>query len=170
MQEGAAGLVDICWSTDSRHILSTAEFNVKLTVWSLVNKSINYVKNPKSAQAIAFSSDGEYLAVAERRNCRDCINILSTADWSLVRHWETDTEDLAGLSWGPGRDCMVVWDSPLYYRLLVYTIDGRCQFDYSAYQHQLGVRSVSWSPSGQLVAVGSYDNKVRVRGKKFLYY
>jgi len=160
--EGAAGLTDIRWSPDSRHILSSAEFSVKLTVWSLANKSVYYVKNPKSSQAVTFSADGEYLAVAERRNCKDCVNILSTADWGLVRHWEVPTEDLAGIVWSPDRDSLVVWDSPLHYRLLVFSIDGRCELDYSAYEHQLGIRNVKWSPSGQLVSVGSYDNKIRV--------
>lgn len=33
---------------------------------------------------------------------------------------------------------------------------------YSAYQQALGVRVVSWAPSGQFIAVGSYDQKVRL--------
>ena len=49
-----------------------------------------------------------------------------------------------------------VWDSPLRYRLLIYTHDGHLDFDYCAYQHQLGVKT------GQLLIVGSHDGKIRV--------
>ena len=33
---------------------------------------------------------------------------------------------------------------------------------YSAYEYGLGIKSVKWSPSSQLLAVGSYDQKVRL--------
>ncbi len=33
ISEGAAGMKDVFWSPDSRHIVSLADFNVKLTVW-----------------------------------------------------------------------------------------------------------------------------------------
>ena len=34
--------------------------------------------------------------------------------------------------------------------------------DYSAYQDALGVKAVTWSPSGQFLAVGSYDQAMRL--------
>lgn len=161
--EGAAGLLAAEWSPDSRYILTTAEFSVKLTIWSLTSKSIFYIRNPKTLRrSVEYSRDKSLAAVAERQNCRDVVNILSASDWSLLRQIECATADLAGLAWSPGRDCFVVWDSPLAYRLQVFTLDGREELDYSAYDHQLGVKTVQWSPSGQLLAVASYDNKIRI--------
>jgi len=45
--------------------------------------------------------------------------------------------------------------------VLLYSLDGRCQATYSAYEMALGVKSVSWSSTSQFLAVGSYDEKVR---------
>lgn len=46
------------------------------------------------------------------------------------------------------------------YRVLLYSLDGRLLSTYSAYEWSLGVKSVSWSPSSQFLAIGSYDEKV----------
>ena len=34
---------------------------------------------------IAFSRDGRYLAVAERRDCKDYVSIFVCSDWQLLR-------------------------------------------------------------------------------------
>jgi WD40 repeat protein len=49
IDEGSAGLIAVRWSPDSRHILTTAEFHLRITVWSLINKSVSYIKYPKEA-------------------------------------------------------------------------------------------------------------------------
>lgn len=47
-------------------------------------------------------------------------------------------------------------------QVLIYSPDGRCLFKYQAYESGLGVKSVSWSPCGQFLAVGSYDQMLRI--------
>jgi len=69
----------------------------------------------------------------------------------------TTTQDLSDLAWSPNGTCFVVWDTPLTYKLLVYSSKGHCLSSYCAYQDALGIRSVAWSPSGQMLAIGSYD-------------
>ena len=46
-------------------------------------------------------------------------------------------------------------------QVLIYSPDGRCLFKYQAYESGLGVKTVSWSPCGQFLAVGSYDQMLR---------
>ncbi|KAA0190771.1 WD repeat containing protein WRAP73 [Fasciolopsis buskii] len=60
---------------------------------------------------------------------------------------------------------MVIWDNCLRYRVALYTVDGRHVHSYCAYepgQDLLGVKSICWSPSGQMLAIGSYDQKCRL--------
>lgn len=165
IQCGAGGLAGVAWSSDSRHVLTMGEWGVMLTVWSLSSKSVMYVKNPKlwstNHSTVLYNRDRSYSFVVERREGKDCLNIFSST-WQLVRHSLLNTEDCAGAVWSPNRDCLAVWDSNLYYRVQIITLDGRCEFDYTAYEHQLGVKVVSWSPNGQLLLVGSFDNKIRV--------
>lgn len=46
-------------------------------------------------------------------------------------------------------------------QVLIYSPDGRCLFKYQAYESGLGVKTVSWSPCGQYLVVGSYDQMLR---------
>ena len=57
-----------------------------------------------------------------------------------------------------------------YYNLKyfqVVSLDGRIIWDYSAYQHQLGIKTVRWSPDGKILALSSHDNKVRLFCSQF---
>ena len=57
-----------------------------------------------------------------------------------------------------------------YYNLKyfqVISLDGRIIWDYSAYQHQLGIKTLRWSPDGKILALGSHDNKVRLFCSQF---
>ncbi|XP_049609478.1 WD repeat-containing protein WRAP73 [Syngnathus scovelli] len=163
IDEGSIGLVASRWSPDGRHILNTTEFHLRITVWSLCTKAVSYIKNPKAChKGIDFSRDGCYMALAERRDCKDYVCVFVCDDWHLLRHFETETQDLVGLEWSPNGCVLAVWDSCLEYKVLLYSLDGRLLFTYSAYEWSLGVKSVAWSPSSQFLAIGSYDEKVRI--------
>ncbi|XP_077881194.1 WD repeat-containing protein WRAP73 isoform X3 [Ictidomys tridecemlineatus] len=132
IDEGSAGLVASCWSPDGRHILNTTEFHLRITVWSLCTKSVSYIKYPKACQqGVTFTRDGRYMALAERRDCKDYVSIFVCSDWQLLR-----------------------------YKILLYSLDGRLLSAYCAYEWSLGIKSVAWSPSSQFLAVGSYDGKL----------
>ena len=40
IDEGLAGLVNCLWAPTSRHVITISEFNLRLTVWSMVDKSV----------------------------------------------------------------------------------------------------------------------------------
>lgn len=46
------------------------------------------------------------------------------------------------------------------YKVVLYSPDGTMIKTYSAYDDALGIRLIRWSPSSQLLAIGSYDSKV----------
>ncbi|XP_034027428.1 WD repeat-containing protein WRAP73-like [Thalassophryne amazonica] len=136
---------------------------LRITVWSLCTKAVSYIKYPKACQkGIDFSRDGCYMALAERRDCKDYVSVFVCDDWHLLRHFETETQDLTGLEWSPNGCVLAVWDSCLEYKVLLYSLDGRLLSTFSAYEWSLGVKSVTWSPSSQFLAIGSYDEKVRI--------
>ncbi|VTJ91880.1 Hypothetical predicted protein, partial [Marmota monax] len=136
---------------------------LRITVWSLCTKSVSYIKYPKACQqGVTFTRDGRYMALAERRDCKDYVSIFVCSDWQLLRHFDTDTQDLAGIEWAPNGCVLAVWDTCLEYKILLYSLDGRLLSAYCAYEWSLGIKSVAWSPSSQFLAVGSYDGKVRL--------
>lgn len=163
IDEGSAGLCSVCWGPDGRHILTTADFYLRVTVWSLITKSVSYIRYPKQCQKnLDFSNGGKYMALAERRDCKDYISIFTCSTWELVKHFETDTDDLTGIEWSPDGRVLGVWECPLTYKVLLYSVDGRCIAKYSAYDNALGVKSIAWSPTSQFLALGSYDEKLRL--------
>ncbi|XP_039256871.2 WD repeat-containing protein WRAP73-like [Styela clava] len=163
VDEGSAGLIRAQWSPDGRHILTTASFNLRITVWSLVNKSVSYIRYVKNSKdCLSFSKDGKYLALGETRKCKDYVSIFAVDSWQMVKIFESDTEDMASLEWSPDGRVLCVADNMLWYKVLIYTMDGRCLATYKAYEWALGIKKMSWSPTSQFLAVGSYDQKVRL--------
>ena len=52
------------WAPSGRHILTISDFKLRLTLWSLVDQSVQYIPCPKHADTgIDFSSDGGLMAV-----------------------------------------------------------------------------------------------------------
>lgn len=162
IDEGPAGIAHARWSPDSRHIITTSDFQLRLTVWSLVNTACIHIQWPKHAsKGVSFTQDGKFAAIATRRDCKDYVNLLSCHTWEVMGTFTVDTIDLADLEWSPNDSAIVVWDSPLDYKVLIYSPDGRCLFKYQAYESGLGVKTVAWSPCSQFLAVGSYDQTLR---------
>ena len=40
IDEGLAGMVHCSWAPTSRHVITISEFNLRLTVWSMIDKSV----------------------------------------------------------------------------------------------------------------------------------
>ena len=122
-----------------------------------------YLQFPKYAdRGYAFRSDGKYFALAERMDCKDYISIFDCSDWTMIKRWPADTEDLDNLVWSPDGRFIAVWEPSIKYRVLIYYPDGRLVHTYSAYDNGLGIKRVRWSPSGQFLSIGSYDQKCRL--------
>lgn len=82
INEGPAGITGARWCPDARSILLTADFQIKATIWSLVDRKCVYIKGPKfSDKGIDFSQNEQTLLVAEvrflQRSCsfqkQDCL-------------------------------------------------------------------------------------------------
>lgn len=89
IDQGPAGCSFATFSPDGRHVLAMAEFQLRITVWSLVHAtSVAHIKNPKfNNRGFDFTKHdhGKYMALAERRDCKDYISIIVTDTWELVK-------------------------------------------------------------------------------------
>lgn len=73
----------------SHHWACYAERGLKLNIFlSLIVclfPFFFFFANIYLAIGLEFRTDGKYMALAERRNCKDCISIFSCSVWQLVR-------------------------------------------------------------------------------------
>ena len=57
-----------------------------MTVWSLIDKSVSYIKYPKDCtHGVDFTHNGKYMVLAERRDCKDCISVFACNTWQLLK-------------------------------------------------------------------------------------
>ena len=96
--EGVAGMVHALWSPDGRHILTVAEFQLHMTVWSLLDGSALQLAAPKYGEtSLAFSpGSGAFMAALHRRQSRDVVMLYDTDTWKRVSDFEPDTRDAVG--------------------------------------------------------------------------
>lgn len=166
--EGLAGICNARWCPSCEDILLTAEFQVKLSVWSLVDQNCRNLPPPKHPEAgIAFSPDGTQLAVLERLECKDWLAVYDTSCWELISHSLLPTTDAADISWSPDGSCVACWDSPAQGPLLCIldptdSDNNTPMAIHHGTSYGLGFKSVAWSPSGQLLVVGSYEQDASV--------
>lgn len=67
VDEGMAGLASCRFA--GTHLITISEFKLRLTVWSLADKSVQYIRNPKHEdRAIDFTANARYMALAQRTN------------------------------------------------------------------------------------------------------
>jgi hypothetical protein len=89
IQEGLLGLANVCWSLDGSHLLTWSDYQLRLTIWPLSDRSVGSVyalRFPKYAdRGFAFRLDGRYFAYAERVEGKDWVGVVDCRDWKLIK-------------------------------------------------------------------------------------
>ncbi len=151
------------FSPDSRRVLSISEFNVRMTIWSLIDRSTCYISYPKYAdKGLSFTSNGYFMALAERKETKDYVGIYYVGDWTLVSHFAVETFDLQDLMWSKDNTAIIVLDSVLECKFCIYSPTGNLITTHSPYDMNLGIRNAIMSPNGHYLSVGFYDQAVRL--------
>ncbi|KAJ2784894.1 WD repeat-containing protein wrap73 [Coemansia javaensis] len=156
------------WAADSRHVLTFSELDLRLSIWAVEGEEEEdgeqprrrFIQFPKAQAGVAFHPDGTHMAVAQRHDYRDYVAIYDMADWRLVREIALDTVDVAGLAWSPDGVHIAAWDTASSYAVAVVNVAGVVKRVVEA--EGLGVSTCAWSPTGQLLALGGHDRRVRV--------
>ncbi|KAJ1651903.1 hypothetical protein IWQ61_007635 [Dispira simplex] len=163
IDESYVGLASARWCKDGIHVLTVAEFQLRLTIWSLLTGEIYYIQHPKfKDRGFSYSPDHRFVAVAERQEAKDAVGVYSTNPWCLQKQFTVDTIDMENLAWSPDGRYIVVWDLGVDYKLFVYNPLGILKRSYSAYSDGLGIKTVRWDPQAKFLVVGSFDQKVRL--------
>jgi WD40 repeat protein len=133
-----------------------------------------------SGLGVASSPDGSMVGVLVRSSCKDRVVVYDSGTFEEVGRLELGTSDAAGMLWSPDSTCLAVWDGVTYgprvVAVGVKSVQGvkgakgveRTSFELSVLMDKtwhagtsgLGVRTASWSPSGSVLALGTYDSDV----------
>ena len=161
--ETSNGVSYALFTPDSRKIIIANDFNVRLSIKSLIDKSTVYINYPKYAdKGISFSSTGYFMALIERRDNKDYIGVYFTGDWSLVSHFQCESFDLQDICWSKDDTSIICYDSELECKMLIYSPTGNLIAVHEPYATGLGITKGVLSNNGKILAVGFYDNKVRL--------
>ncbi|KAG5519816.1 hypothetical protein PMAC_000089 [Pneumocystis sp. 'macacae'] len=159
------GIKNIQWSENGSEILIWTDFLLKLIVWSLSKNGGSIIYYPKFAnKGYDYRPTSTHFVLITRPMSRDFISLFdySSTPWRLSKEWCLPTVDAQGCSWSQDGKWLAVWESPMEYKILLYTSNGCLLQQYSAYDTGLGIKTVQWSPPiGKFIAVGSFDGKVR---------
>jgi WD40 repeat protein len=166
IDEGIAGLAYARWGPNNNFVITISDFKVRMNVWGLADKSVQFIKNPKhdDERGVAFSPNKRLMALAEKSadgQAKDTIGIyeVSGNKWACLHHFNPDIFDLEDLKFSGDGQNLIVWDSALKCKMLVYQLQsGHGQAGnsivacvpiakFQPYQEnsQLGIRSISVS-------------------------
>ncbi|PWA02494.1 hypothetical protein BB558_001325 [Smittium angustum] len=71
-----------------------------------------------------------------------------------------DTIDSQGLEWSCDGNSICVWDTIGNHFLQIFNSIGVLKQEFSISENELGIQTVAWSPLGEYIAVGGYNQKV----------
>ena len=164
IDEGIQGMKYSLFSPDSLHILSICDHNIKLSIRSLVDKSLLYINFPKfSKKGLSFSSKGNFMALAERKNAKDLIGIYYINNkWSCIKKFYPETEDLQNVKWSYDNSAILIPDSPTLCILYIYSPLGDLINKIELYKYKMGIKSLNISPNGHYICLGLYDQSLRI--------
>ena len=163
IDKGPVGLAHACFSPDGRHVLATADFRLRITIWSLCDRSVFYIRFPKHVgKGLDFTTDGAVMALAERTDGKDSVGLFAPDGWQPIRTFRVNSIDLDDLKWAPSGEVLCIIDTVLQYQVLLYTATGEHLQTFRPYENALGVKTIAWHPHGHLLALGSYDERARL--------
>lgn len=83
IDEGIAGLAHARWGPTPGTIMTISDFKVRMTVWGLHDRSVQYIRSPKhdDDRGVAFSPNRKLIALAERSgpDAKDSIGIYDVS-------------------------------------------------------------------------------------------
>ncbi|KAI5835275.1 YVTN repeat-like/Quino protein amine dehydrogenase [Schizophyllum commune Tattone D] len=163
---GAEGLVKAEWAPDGRNILCFSDWNLRVTIWSLVTGSSIYIQYPLHPEkGYALRRDGRYLALVERLKSKDTLGLYDASNaFKLVRHFPLPTSSLSLMALSPRGTHVAICEGPLEYKLYIVSVaTGATLATFTPDTDPgLGIRHIKWHPDGSFLLVGGWDDRIHI--------
>ena len=159
LDEGSSGLIDSLWCPDSAQILTWSEFDIRINVWSMSDKSVRHIQYPK-LQSGGCKFYKNNAIIAERREDTDFVSVFNHKSWRLLCNFKAASVDMAFIEVINGS--IFIGDIPLTAVYYAYSFKGECLSRIELYKGILGIKCHSLAQSEQFVALGCYDNSCKL--------
>ena len=166
----SGGLIEterVMWSPSSEQVLIFGISSSQLILWDIQTKKSSFKRLPtpkNSFKSVAFSPNGSTLAVLNRNKNQDTVSIF-TSDYVRKTSFTLTTLDAEKIQWARNGQYIVVQDSNDHHLLEVIDLQYNTVTPFAAYEGFLGINEISISPNSLILALGSYDNIIRLRVK-----
>lgn len=148
-------------------MITITDFGVRTCVWNLETKKMKILPGPKHLKALPFSPDYKWIAYLFRRGDYERIAVISTETWEVMSDFTTSLSDGALLSWSKDSTRLIVCESIVGAKIIIYSITGDELLVYEPYKDlhhsvvaPLGVKMMEIS--GSTCALGLHDNTIHL--------
>ncbi|OMJ07568.1 WD repeat-containing protein WRAP73 [Smittium culicis] len=174
-EDQVQGIIYANWSPLGNAIYTFSEF--KRNIFEILTISRTVLKNIFSSlnsrikriytkylfiDGISFHPKGDFLAVLQRFEHKEQLGIYSTISWECLKIVPLNTLDSQAVEWSTCGNCICVWDTIGNYNIQIFNSIGILKNTFAQPDNELGIKTVSWSPTGQFLAIGSFDQKVKI--------
>lgn len=161
---GSISDVQFGWTEDQILILS--DFGLKVILLTISTRRGVELRAPKQiTTCYGYRPRTGHLALLTRPSLHDVLLYLKPDGSGPVVPMELATVDAQGILWSPDGQWLALWDAASAgYKVLILTADGHLYKTYCGGQDagnlSLGVKTLKWSPSGEFLVIGDFDNRV----------
>jgi WD40 repeat protein len=172
---GLGKIVNVDFGRTESEVLIFQEFGAKVTIWNLHTARSIDIKDPKfPSKGHTYRPGSRHFTLLSRSGPQDVLTLHALNSYTVIWTATLPTMDAQGLVWSPDGRFIALWDTPsVGCRVYTYTATGDLYRVYNGNSNdaanpdiELGVRSVSWSPTGDYLAIGCYDCRVRLLSTK----
>lgn len=162
----SGSIADVQFGLTVDQVLVFSDFGLKVILLTISTQRGLELRAPKQiTTCYGYRPRTGHLTLLTRPSLHDVLLYLKPDGSGPVVPMELATVDAQGISWSPDGQWLAVWDAATAgYKVLILTADGHLYKTYYGGQNadslSLGVKTLRWSPSGEVLAIGDFDNRV----------
>lgn len=162
----SSSIADIQFGSTEDQVLAFSDFGLKVILLTISTQKGLELRAPKQVTTcFGYRPQTGHLILLTRPSLHDVLLYLNSDGSGPVVPVELATVDAQGVLWSPDGQWLALWDAASAgYKVLILTANGHLYKTYSGGQDadslSLGVKTLRWSPCGEFLAIGDFDNRV----------